>query len=181
MHVGKGYSVHDDKEAMEFAWVWFNNKDYGAAERTINIALGINPKNIDAYNLLGIIALKNSDPRKSVEYLEKANYLVKENNAPYSEYILNNLGFAYYSNQEYRKALQVFEASFEIKKNWVSSFGTAMALYNLGDKEGAKPKIEYCKNETDFESKAKEILEYFNIATEENLIKFLGLKENKRE
>lgn len=181
LYTGKGYSVHNDKEAMDFAWVWFNQKDYESASHSANLALSINSENIDAHNLLGIILLKKNDSEKGVEYLEKANNLVKKLNTPHPEHILNNLGYAYYNNNQYEKAIEVFEKAFRINRNWISNFGVALSLYNLGNKTEAMKKIQYCENEPDFKNKANEILEYFNISVDKNLTGILGLKKTEKK
>jgi len=173
MHRGNSYAVHNDKEAMDFAWFGFNEKNYVVSQRMAEVALNINPGNIDAYNLLGLIALRQNYFDKSINYFEKANEIIQKNNKPYTEYILNNLGYAYYNNQEYEKALEVFEKSFKIRENWLSSFGAAISLYNLGNKDDAVTRIKYCRKELDFESKSREILEYFNISLKDDLIKFI--------
>ncbi len=61
LYTGKGFVVHDDNEAMDIAWAWFKEKKYDTAQNTAKLALNINPENIDAYNLLGIISLRKND------------------------------------------------------------------------------------------------------------------------
>lgn len=127
LHMGDGYVVHDDAESMRFAWFWFNNQNYGQAKKMADVALGINSLNLDAYNILGLIELRNNSIEKAIEYLEKAVHAGGDEDVP----ILHNLGFAYFKAGDYKKSIEIFNTSLRKKSNCLAKLGIAMSLYKL--------------------------------------------------
>lgn len=132
LHTGPGYAVHDDKEAMDLAWASYEMKGYDLARNGAKGALKINPDNVDAYNLLGLIELKTGDLKKSIFYLERGRDILLKNNLPNGDYIFCKLGLAYFKNGEYEKALAAFKAARRINNVSGTEAQISMTLWQMG-------------------------------------------------
>ncbi len=167
LHAGPGYVVHDDKQAMDFAWFWYNHKNYKTATEMAQEAIKINPDNIDAYNLLGLIELKGGSLEKSISYLENGRDLINQKSLPHGDFILCKLGVVYLKNSEYEKALRSFDDAITISDSWQPEFGAALSLWKLNDKDTASKRIDKCRSLGAKSSNFKDFLNEFLISDKE--------------
>ena len=176
VYTGPGYVVHNDKEAMDFAWRWFENNEYDVARKMANVALDINPESSDACTLLGLIDMRNSNYTQAVSWLEKALVLARKDTVNYNMTVtLNNLGFAYISIKRYDNARDVFYESFNIKSDSASVLGIAISEYKRHDFEKARDVLKSIVDASEFSSQASNLLKFYNIELDEDTARFLNL------
>ncbi|MBF0593331.1 MAG: tetratricopeptide repeat protein [Candidatus Omnitrophica bacterium] len=146
LYADSSYVVHDDKQAMDFAWFWYDRRNFKTAREMALVAMKLNADNVDAYNLLGLIELKDNFFNKSISYLEVGKELIKRKSLPHGDFILCKLGIAYFKNNEYEKAATVFNEAINITESWQPEFGAALSLWNLNDKKSAIKRINKCRS-----------------------------------
>jgi tetratricopeptide (TPR) repeat protein len=168
LHVGPGYVVHDEQEAMNFAWFWFKNENYAQAVKMANVALEISPASEDAYTLLGLAELRMKSLNKAIEYLHKADEIKKSVDNSHRGNTLNNLGFALIKDKQYSVALRVFEESNMTQPSYIADFGIAMCLLNLGEKDKAEQLVVHLKDSPKALEVARKALKYFSIDDDES-------------
>ncbi|MCB9771319.1 MAG: tetratricopeptide repeat protein [Candidatus Omnitrophica bacterium] len=159
MYRGPGYAVHNDKQAMDFAWVFYDQKNYDKAEQIAKVALQINSVNIDAYNLLGLIELKRGSLKESMDYLEKGKRIIVQNKMANGDYILCKLGIVYLKDGQLSQALDAFQQAIEIRSSWQAQLGVALALWELGETNKA---IEAISRIDSFDATASNLEAFFN-------------------
>ncbi|MEK6743773.1 MAG: hypothetical protein AABZ15_09190 [Nitrospirota bacterium] len=176
VHTGPGYVVHNDKEAMDFAWRWFENNDYDVARKMANVALDINPESSDACTLLGLIDMRGSNYTQAVSWFEKSLVIAHKDTVKYNVPVtLNNLGFAYLGIKAYDKAQGVFYESFNIQSYPASVLGLAISQYKSHDFEKAKNVLKSVLDTANFRSNATNLLKYYSIKLDEDTTQFLNL------
>lgn len=163
LYTGPGYVVHDDAEAMRFAWISFNQGYYPNAEKMANVALGIKPEQEDPYTLLGLSELRINSLKMAIDYLRKADEFKKNEDGAHRGNTLNNLGFAYFRDQQYAKAIEVFEESNQVEPSNIANFGLAICFYKQDNPNAAKERIDLFKDNPRAVNAARSALKYFFI------------------
>lgn len=172
---GRGCVVHDDVEANNFGWAWFDSGNYKEAEKMALVAIEINSECHDAYNLLGFIEMRRGNYEKASEFLEQALNVALKNNTGDMTLLLNNIGYSYFASKQYNKALDSFVKSYNTKQDWVSAFGKAISAHKLHKTEIAQSSLDCCKKDEKFISESKKMLSYFNVTLDGDTLNFVGL------
>lgn len=171
---GPGYVVHDDVEANNFGWAWFDKGNYKEAEKMARVAIEINNEYHDAYNLLGFIEMRRGNYEKASEFFEQALSVALKNNIGDTTLLLNNIGYSYFASKQYDKALDSFVKSYNIKQDWVSAFGEAISAHKLHKTEMDQSSLDYCKKDGKFISESGKMLSYFNVSLDSETLNFIG-------
>ena len=106
-------------------------------------AIAYNPKNEEAYRLLGSALVNTRQDVKAKETLNKAITLLPEN---YEAYDL--MGLIDFNNQRYKEAIELFKKAYGFKVNFPSAYYHAAISYmNLGQYQDAVKHFELCVEE----------------------------------
>jgi tetratricopeptide (TPR) repeat protein len=170
---GPGFVVHDAKEAVGFALVSLDREDHVGAEKMANVALEIDPKHANAFSVLGTVQMRKKNYPEAIKYFEKALENSDESRKPVE---LTNLGYAQFCNSEYQSSRTSFREANDKGKSWATSFGLAIAAFNLGFIDEAQDYLKTFLTEAEPESKIKSLLDYFRITLNAPTRKFVGLK-----
>ena len=126
---------------MDLAWAAYNVKAFDAARNGASGALNINPKCVDAYNLLGLIELKSNNLDEAIKYLESGKELISRDKLPYGNFIFSKLGLAYYRKGDFGKALESFEQSRLIDDISQTEAALGITFWMMGDRQKASEAI----------------------------------------
>ncbi len=116
----------------------FKEGDLEEAEKALIDFLLENPKNSEAYNLLGIIYLEKGNYADAIDSFNQA---LKHD--PKNSSILNNLGLAFYHQGKYNKAIEYYEKA--IKKDELKPsryINLALAFEKMHDYTKAKEALQ---------------------------------------
>lgn len=163
IHTGPGYVVHDDKQSMDFAWVWYKEGNLVEAKKMSLVALNLNPESIDALTLLGLVDLKQGNFDTSIEYLEKAKGLVISNSLPDGDYTYCKLGLAYYHKNEFEKALEAFNDAKKVRDAYGTEAEISITLWKLDRKQEAVESLKRSKQLGNTKSEMLSFLKEYSI------------------
>ena len=110
------------EETFALAMQNHKKKNFKAAENLYEEILRKNPKDINAYNNLGILFNQLGEYKKSINCYEKIIQIQPNNAAAH-----NNLGFVLNQLEKHQKAMNCFEKAIQIEPNYADAF------YNLGN------------------------------------------------
>ena len=118
---------------LQRAQMSFQAADYEAARRAAEQALAVDPRNADAFHMLGAIALKRSDLDEAEVQIEKA---LRGNRR--SPYILNTLGHLRCARGQYEAAEEAYRQAIRIEPRlWEACAGLGKTLLRRGEVQAA--------------------------------------------
>jgi len=125
----------EDKSYLDYfilGSTYYSQNEYDKAIEAYQNAIGLNPKDDDAYNNIGVVYGKKGEYAKAIDACQKAIEL-----NPKSDNAYNNLGNTYGYKKEYDEAIEAYKKAIELNPK------NASAYYNVGIAYGRKE--EYVK------------------------------------
>ena len=106
----EGHERFDESHLYYLASLHDKNKDFGSARKVVEQIVANNPENAHAWNFLGYSLLERREEMNlAYEYIQKAVNL-----QPQDGYIRDSLGWYYFVQGDYKKALKEIKKAFEL-------------------------------------------------------------------
>jgi TolB-like protein len=109
-------------------WVAFYRGDFEFAERMFKAVVEAAPLRADSYNSLGSVAYAKYEPRKALEFFERATELFV---GEVPDVYLANITTAYLESGDYDAAIETVEKLLAINPQFDSAFAQAAVAYSL--------------------------------------------------
>ncbi len=126
-------------------------KNFDNAKQEISNSLVLKPNYADAYILLSQIQLSQNDQKGAIDTLVSGSIVAPDSN------LFFNLGLIYFSNKDYKNAVNAFEKSVILNQYYSNArYYLALSYYNEGRTDDALIQLEQIKllnpNSTDIDS-----------------------------
>ena len=153
--------------------IYYKSGDTDKAIDVYKKAIEINPSEFSSYHNLGLIYERT----KNLKYA-KLYYLKAVSVNPKAEFVLTRLGEIFFSEGNYKKAAQSYDAiiKFQGKEAENALVGKALSLSRLGFKIDARSCLEELKN-SKLKSKGSRLLAFLYLET--GMIKE-GIEANRK-
>lgn len=117
---------------------YYQQGDIEQAMREFNLALALDPENVNVYNSLGVCHGINGELDKALEAFGAASRLDPDEVMP-----IYNTGYAHMLKKEYEKALKYFRKAEQINPSvFELAFQTGRACLATGNPDAARPYLE---------------------------------------
>ena len=130
--------IYPDDPILHYllAIAYVDKRKFDEAESHLQEAIRLNPDYSDAYNYLGVLYFRRGEVDLAIASYQKALdniYYMKPQDAHF------NLGYAYLSRKEYRKAALQLERAIELIPNYVDAYNNLGKAYEgLGQYDKAR-------------------------------------------
>ena len=137
-HFFEALEIYPDDPILHYllAIAYVDKRKFDEAESHLKEAIRLKPDYSDAYNYLGVLYFRRGEVGLAIESYQKALdniYYMKPQDAHF------NLGYAYLSRKEYRKAALQLERAIELIPNYVDAYNNLGKAYEgLGQYDKAR-------------------------------------------